>query len=787
MLSIGKLAAGHADYYLEQAHWPVTRARAVSSGVEDYYLDGPEAGGEWIGGGGALVGLRGEVDGDALHRVLVGEHPASGLALSRRGAGRVPGFDVTFSAPKSASVLFGIGDERLRATIREAHDQAVVEAFGYLEREAAVTRRGAGGLHAIPGRGLVAAAFRHRTSRAADPQLHTHVLVANVTLGADGRWSALDGRRLYAHGKTAGYLYEARLRAELTRRLCVEWTPVRNGIADIVGVPSGVLRAFSRRRAQIEDELERRGTRSPAAAQVAALETRRRKDHRVSSQQLVPEWRDRAAALGLTSEGINQLLGRAAVPAFDAAMEERIAERLGSAGGLTRQRSTFTRRDVIQAFCAELPTGTDATTEQIEAAADRFLRSDRAVVLAVGERRRSRSDVLRRRDGRLVDMVRSERVYSTPELLALEQRLLERASDGRGVGAGVVPGDVVERGIVARPTLADEQARMVRRLTTDRDAVAVVVGQAGTGKTFALAAAREAWEASGHTVVGAALARRAARELEVGAGIPSTSVAALVDRLRARPATTLPRRAVLVVDEAGMVSTRELAELAQHAGHAQAKLVLVGDHHQLPEIDAGGAFRALATRLPAIELTENRRQAARWERDALALLRDGDIRAALDSYERHGRVVAGDSSEHVRARLVADWWRTNDPEGAVMIAFRRADVADLNGRARALMRAARALGDVEIALPGGSFAAGDRVVLRRNDRRLGVANGDRGIVTHVDQDARAIDVQIADRVYGSTPSTSAGPAAAPGPRSRTDTPSPGTPRRDSRATRRSCS
>jgi conjugative relaxase-like TrwC/TraI family protein len=187
MLSIGKLAAGHAAYYLEQAQGPVSRARAVSSGVEDYYVGGPEPAGEWAGGGCALLALRGTVTGDALHRVLAGEHPRSGLALGRHAATRVPGFDLTFSAPKSVSVLFGIGDERMRRVIRIAHDRAVADALGYVERECAVTRRGAGGVHSIPGRGLVAAAFRHRTSRAGDPQLHTHVLIANLTLGADAR------------------------------------------------------------------------------------------------------------------------------------------------------------------------------------------------------------------------------------------------------------------------------------------------------------------------------------------------------------------------------------------------------------------------------------------------------------------------------------------------------------------------------------------------------------------------------------------------------------------------
>jgi ATP-dependent exoDNAse (exonuclease V) alpha subunit len=142
---------------------------------------------------------------------------------------------------------------------------------------------------------------------------------------------------------------------------------------------------------------------------------------------------------------------------------------------------------------------------------------------------------------------------------------------------------------------------MIRRLVLDGDGVAVVVGQAGTGKTYALAAARQAWEGSGYRVVGAALARRAAIELEDGAGIASRSVAALLEELRTRPWRALPRRSVLVIDEAGMVPTRALAEIVEHVERAGAKLVLVGDDRQLPEIGAGGTFGALARRLPAIE------------------------------------------------------------------------------------------------------------------------------------------------------------------------------------------
>ncbi len=276
---------------------------------------------------------------------------------------------------------------------------------------------------------------------------------------------------------------------------------------------------------------------------------------------------------------------------------------------------------------------------------------------------------------------------------------------------------------------------MVRRLAGDGDGVAVVVGPAGAGKTHALAAAREAWEASGRRVCGAALARRAARELEDGAGIPSTSVAALLDALDA-PARTRRsrRRAVLVLDEAGMLPTRELAELVDHARRLDVKLVLVGDHRQLPAIGAGGAFRGLMARLPVDRAAREppparavgaRRAAARCAR-ATRPRRSGATTQPSGSSSASAR-------RELRRRLVADWWAARDPDGAVMIAQRRVDVDDLNGRAHALMRPPARSATEEVTVAGAAFSAGDRVVVRRNDSALGVVNGDRGVVVAVDR------------------------------------------------------
>jgi conjugative relaxase-like TrwC/TraI family protein len=550
---------GQANYYLQQVERRIDRVTSVASGVEDYYLSEGEAAGEWIGSGPLTLGLRGSVDAEHLHRVLAGEDPLTGDPLRSTRGTRVPGFDLTFSAPKGVSLLFGICDDDVRAGIQRGHDRAVEDALGYLERVAASARRGHGGAESVAGDGLVAAAFRHRTSRAGDPQVHTHVLVANLVKCSDGRWSAVDGRRIYAHAKTAGYLYEARLRAELTASFGFEWTPIRNGISDVAGVPAVVCRAFSRRRVEIEAEMERRGNWTAAAAQAAALETRRSKDRLIDARRLMPEWRARAEANGLSVDLVAGLFHRRHALELDFATVREAYDRLASPHGLTRAWSSFSRRDAIRALCEQLPAGSRVASKAIEQLADGFLASERAAPLLGTSR--PPGDPLRRSDGRVAPLLQDERRYSTPDLLAIEQRIVGVAVGNARLRVGLATDHAVEATLGRRPFLAAEQTSMVRRLTQGGGQIVAVVGKAGSGKTTALSAAREAWAASGLRVIGVAVARRAARELQESAGIPSTSLAGLLLELRRGGSCALALGAVVVLDEASMASSRDLGEL----------------------------------------------------------------------------------------------------------------------------------------------------------------------------------------------------------------------------------
>jgi conjugative relaxase-like TrwC/TraI family protein len=715
VVSVGKLKAGHAKYYLDQVEPHPNAAAALASGAEDYYVGGTESAGQWQGRGAAELGLTGSVDGPQLHAVLAGQHPTSGAELRR--AGSVAAFDVTFSAPKSASLLFGIGDPEVQAAVRAAHERAVADAFAYFEQAVSVARRGAGGVRTIAGDGLTAAAFLHRTSRAGDPQLHTHVVVANLIRGTDGRWSALDGRRVYAHARTAGYLYQAALRAELTRELGVRWRPVRKGMAEIDGVREKALRAFSRRRAEIEDAMKRRGSSGRDAAQIAALATRRVKDRAVRPEQLVGEWRERAARHGLDLRMIDRIRRRGRL--VESPDWNEVFAALAGPTGLTRNRSTFGRRDVLQALSSAAADG--APVHELTLAANTFLNGPYAI--------------------RLLGATRdAEAQYSTPELLAIESRVLDAAASLRGAVRGTATPEAVDAAIDRRPFLSDEQREMVQRLTKDGDGVAVVLGLAGAGKTTALAAARDAWEQAGVPVRGCAVARRAARELDSKAGLRATSVAGLLRRQRA-----LTPGAVLVVDEAGMLGTRDLEKLLTMVADARGKLVLTGDPSQLPAIEAGGALRALSTRLDPIVLRNNRRQQLAWEREAVEALRIGEGDRALELYEKKGRLHIGRTDDEVLRKLVADWSAHRDPDETVMIAHRRADVAELNARARAVMRATGQLGPDELIAGGAGIAVADRILVKRNDSRCDVRNGDRGVITAIDAKAGALQVRFGDR------------------------------------------
>jgi conjugative relaxase-like TrwC/TraI family protein len=248
MLRLAKLT--DAEYVLEQ----------VAGGLEDYYLGSGEAPGVWSGRLARQVGLAGVVEADALRALIDRRHPLSGKALGSAKQPTVRAIDATFSAPKSASLLWAFAGPETAAVVSIAHVEAVEAALGFVEAHAAVTRRQLNGVRVRAGTsGWAAATFVHRTSRAGDPQLHTHAVIPNMVCGDDGAWVALDASALYCWAKAAGSVYQEELRRRLSDRLGVAWGPDRNGCREIAGISDAQQRAFSKRTVQIEEHLATRG------------------------------------------------------------------------------------------------------------------------------------------------------------------------------------------------------------------------------------------------------------------------------------------------------------------------------------------------------------------------------------------------------------------------------------------------------------------------------------------------------------------------------------------------
>lgn len=755
MEAVWKLRVGAEAYYVAQ----------VASGLDEYYTGAGEASGVWIGSGLESLGLVGEVEPADLRAVLAGLAPGTALTPNgttlRAHPRRVPGFDLTFAVPKSVSMAYALADRRVQHLIVKACEAALGETLGWLEREACFVRRGtnkaenrdtwgeAWGTRRMVARGFVGAAYRHRTSRAGDPHLHWHVLVANLAQGIDGRWSALDGRAIYDTARTGGAVFQAAMRRALTAALGVEWAPMHEDAAEIAGIPHAVLREFSQRREQIAEWLDDAGEAGPAAAAAAQRATRIRKQVPADFTAVEAEWHTRAEAAGWGPADLELLLASAVPSAVGGGFViEDESWRNGVRSVTTRlvefdewlawlldhrvtaHDGTFTRHDLTRAVASALPSST--SVEVVEATVQRALGSP-AVVPLGGH---SPQLLVTGTDCRVIADDRG-RTYTSRSLLTLEERLVEQLV--RGVDAGV---GLLDRGRVASAvtasTLGDDQAAAVKSLTASGDRISVLVGRAGTGKTHTLGVVRILYEDAGFTIVGLAPSARAASELEAGAGIDSTTLARHLVERRDVDAST-----VVVIDEAGMAAVRDLARVVDQVTRAGAKLILVGDHHQLPEVAAGGGFRAALDTLGdrVAELTVNRRQEATWEQAALDQLRHGDVAAAFAAYRAHGRVVLDDDRLALRQRAIADWNTLRTDGSTLMLAGTRAEAHQLNLLARQLLAAAGELDlDRAVVIGGRSYAPSEHVILRRNHRAqhladgttFAVDNGMRGQLTHID-------------------------------------------------------
>jgi conjugative relaxase-like TrwC/TraI family protein len=707
--------------------------------AEDYYLSTDEQPGLWWGAGATALGLDGEASEDEFHAVMNGVDPRSGEPLGQRlRTDGVRGFDLTFSAPKSVSVLSAICGGEIEREIVESHARAVVAVLEAIEQRA-TTRAGHNGIFRLDVTGLSVLLARHRTSRALEPQLHTHAVLAAKVTGVDGRWRALDATMLYRDQRSLGALYQAALRAELTARLGVSWRPVLKGQAELAGIDDRLLEGFSSRSEQIRKRLSKKVSRFTAEhgrdpsrrelgiiARDAARESRPPKQRGRLPEELRAEWVETAHALGYDPGS----LINAAVPVPRAQRAAKVADvermlraefELSELGRevidvLASERSAWTLAEIQREVAARVPASTDRSAREcvrtVESLADQIV-SERCVDLAPEHAR-----------GAALDALQDPGIqrYTTPDLLSQEQRIVrlfhELAAEG---GGPVAIGERVARGL-------DPEQAAAAGLVAGTGGLVVVIGPAGAGKTRVVSAAVAALHAQGRAVVGLAPWAVAAEQLSRGAGIRADTVRRFLTEHELADAPSraleLPAGGTVIVDEASLLHTGDTERLLRIARKRGYRLALVGDSRQLAAVGRSGMFDHASQIAPTVTLREVRRFQQEWEAQASLRLRECDD-TVLTTYQQRGRIKSGSASE-VEQAILGDWWTARTAgHSTAFTAPTNEQVRRLNQRARRRLIKDGLVADDDVLITdqGERLGAGDEIQTRQNDRSHATALG----------------------------------------------------------------
>jgi len=820
-VSMRVMSAGDGYKYLLRTVAAGDGKRLLSTPLTRYYTEEGTPPGRWMGEG--LAGLGGGlvVEGDVVTEaqlqliIGLGRDPVTGEALGRaypvyrtaaeqaldrprvEGGGlteraaasaveqpdekrrrAVAGYDFTFSIPKSASILWGVGDAATQERIVQAHHAAVAEVLAYMEREVAATRTGTtshgGAVAQVDVTGLIATAFDHFDSRAGDPHLHTHVVISNkVQTVLDGKWRSLDGRPMHEAVVALSELHETLFADALTRSLGVQWEKRERGrdrhpAWALTDVPEALVAEFSTRSRHIDVATDRlieqymtSHGRRPRPVMIMKLRAQATLATRPAKQvhslaDLTAAWCARASrVLGhdvlMVAESSPVLLRaedlpREAVDALGVSVMTAVSEK----------RATWRHWNLTAEAARQTMPYRFASASDREAVVGLIVDAAQRASLRLTPPELASSPVeFQRDDGTSVFRPKHSVVFTSTELLDAETRLLERAA--LLTAPRVTLGSAASSRLPGGGRLADDQLAALSSVVGSGRVIDVLVGPAGAGKTTAMNALRRAWEAAhgARSVVGLAPSAAAATVLATDLGIATENLAKWWQN-HVDQGSSFGAGQLVIIDEASLAGTMPLDRITALAAGSGAKVLLVGDYAQLQSVDAGGAFSLLVhDRADAPELIDVHRFVHEWEKTASLGLRQG-IPDVIDLYAVHDRLR--DGSTEAMADAAYEAWRADTRLGrsTVLISDSNDAVAALNVRARTeLILEGRVDALREVALHDGTRAAvGDTVITRRNDRRLyasrsWVRNGDRWAVIAVHRNG-SVEVRRQGRRWGST-------------------------------------
>jgi conjugative relaxase-like TrwC/TraI family protein len=712
VLMVATIAAGTAaGYYLKQA---------------EYYLGGREPAGRWISRTGDFSVENGEEVGRAqFERLHAGLGDDGQLLLSNTGdvKQRVAGYDLTLSAPKSVSIIYALAEPDFRKRIEAAQQRAVEATIKLLDGHAAFGRRGKNGLQ-LERVSLTVASFRHGEARPvehddgrifADPNLHTHNVILNTAVRADGTIGALDGRFLFNWKMASGAAYHAALASEMQALGFLIADEIgKNGTFEVAGVPQEMREYFSARRREIEESISKEGATTaaaPALAAAIALSSRSSKATDPSIERF-DLWRNEAARFGIEPERFVSSLRRQGQELDTAGRDRMIAERMAALPRqLTENESVFEKRHLYAAVASGL-VGTGAGAERIEDEVAALVAHQAIVEL-------SRDDL-------------DQPLYSTPEMVRIERELVTLTHRlSRRQHAAPDPKHVAalckNRGLSAEQTA-------VALAATDRRSIAIAEGAPGSGKTTMLKPIVDAYRHAGMRVIGSATAWRIANQLRDDLGIESKATDAWIASARAGR-WFLDRNSVLVVDESGLLSSRQMHAVLSEVAQVGAKAILVGDRGQLQAIGAGPGLQIVASVVEASRVDTIVRQRQAWARQAVMDAAKGRVAESLNAFAERGLITACDGSRTTVRALVDAWQRAHaETHGisTILIAKSNAQVRTINDEVRSRLQLEGQIHGREIKLSAVTasghtqsllLAAGDSIRFLARQDALGVING----------------------------------------------------------------
>lgn len=730
------------EYYIDEAK----KASQPTEGAEEsprdrmaYYLDNGAGEGKGIwwtpakpeGSAPQLV-KRGEILNARHFRDLSnGEDPITNRSLIQKSrAERMSAYDCQFGAPKSVSVLWASATPEQRVTIETLHRQAVYRALDFADQQGfIVTRRGKGGLQSEAVADVAVGEFMHTTSRAGDPQLHSHAVMLNVCVRADGTTGTLDNRTMLRNQGAMGAVYRAELASSLERELGVMVTRDKRNFK-VNGVPDEISELFSKRRNAIEKASEINGyttAQNRAGARLLAVATRDRKADVPERDELEERWTREIANAGWSKEGIWESAQAVCRRVHDSAVSQGIdieafkRDCMVKAGKdaiahLEKNSAVMERRHLLCEVLERFQ-GVGNADEAISEI-NRLLASGELVQVGAI---RDADKILMGSQASFGDEV----VYATPKMIQAEKALLAGVISRKGERQFVAP-ELMEKAITAKVGMSDEQAVAVRH-ALNQDGVSVIEGSAGTGKSYSLGGVADAVRDAGMHVFVIAPSHKAKEVIRHDTSTDEDSAKATTGFLNriAKGGIELTDQTAIIVDEAGMVGTYDMEKLLSSAQKAGAKVILAGDTKQLQPVSAGGPMSAIAKTCGTQRIERIRRQRVEWQRSASEDFAKGQHTRAMEAYQTAGRLKVGQTAEDAIAQLTADWkadllaYPSDRPDARLVVTGRHKDVALLNASLRQAMREAGKLEGDDFEVRG--FTRGQNKFLDT----FHVAQGDR--------------------------------------------------------------